>query len=90
VNLGNDLTVSSNNALCVGQSYTINSGLTAPPYEFTWYFRDSSSSSFVAIAGQTGPILSVTTPGEYKLVAHYVGSSCIGEDTNTEHTNCSC
>ncbi|WP_374540160.1 choice-of-anchor L domain-containing protein, partial [Flavobacterium sp.] len=81
VNLGNDLTVSSNNALCVGQSYTINSGLTAPPYEFTWYFRDSSSSSFVAIAGQTGPTLSVTAPGEYKLVAHYVGSSCVGEDT---------
>ncbi|NHF70662.1 hypothetical protein G6N05_11125, partial [Flavobacterium sp. F372] len=81
VDLGSDLTVNGNSALCAGQSYTINSGLTAPPYGFTWYFMAPSTSTFVELVGQTGPTLNVTLPGEYKLVAQYVGSACVGEDT---------
>ncbi|WP_415831502.1 choice-of-anchor L domain-containing protein, partial [Flavobacterium terrigena] len=81
VDLGTDLTVNGNSALCAGQSYTINSGLTAPPYGFTWYYMAPSTSTFVELTGQTGPTLNVTLPGEYKLVAQYVGSSCVGEDT---------
>ncbi|NHM03061.1 choice-of-anchor L domain-containing protein, partial [Flavobacterium difficile] len=81
VDLGNDLTVSGNSALCAGQSYTINSGLTAPPYGFTWSYKAPTASTFEVITGQTGPTLNVTQPGEYKLVAQYVGSACVGEDT---------
>jgi gliding motility-associated-like protein len=81
VDLGADLTVNGNSALCAGQSYTINSGLTAPPYGFTWYYKAPNTSTFVQIAGQTGATLNVTAPGEYKLVAQYVGSACVGEDT---------
>ncbi|SEQ22574.1 C-terminal domain of CHU protein family protein, partial [Flavobacterium urocaniciphilum] len=81
VDLGNDLTVSGNNALCVGQSYIIDSGLTNPPYEFTWYHQAPGATSFVELVGQTGSTLNVTAPGEYKLVAHYIGSACVGEDT---------
>jgi gliding motility-associated-like protein len=81
VDLGADLTVNGNSALCAGQSYTINSGLTAPPYGFTWYYKAPNTSTFVQIAGQTGATLNVTAPGEYKLVAQYIGSACVGEDT---------
>ena len=81
VDLGSDLTVNGNSALCAGQSYTINSGLTAPPYGFTWYYMAPSTSTFVEMIGEVGPTLNVTLPGEYKLVAQYIGSSCVGEDT---------
>ncbi len=81
VDLGADLTVNGNSALCAGQSYTINSGLTAPPYGFTWSYKAPSASTFVVIPGQTGASLNVTAPGEYKLVAQYIGSACVGEDT---------
>ncbi|MES2863278.1 MAG: choice-of-anchor L domain-containing protein [Bacteroidota bacterium] len=81
VNLGTDLTVNGNSALCAGQSYTINSGLTAPPYGFTWYYQAPSTSTFVEMVGETAPTLNVTLPGEYKLVAQYIGSACVGEDT---------
>ena len=37
--------------------------------------------AFVELVGQTGSTLTVTAPGEYKLVAHYIGSACVGEDT---------
>ena len=81
VDLGADLTVTGNSALCAGQSYVIDSGLTAPPYEFTWYYRANSTLPFTELVGQTGATLNVTSAGEYKLVAHYIGSSCVGEDT---------
>ena len=81
VDLGNDLTVTGNSALCAGQTYTINSGLTAPPYGFTWYYMAPSSSTFVELIGETGPTLNVTLAGQYKLVAQYIGSACVGEDT---------
>ena len=81
VDLGSDLTVNGNSALCAGQSYTINSGLTAPPYGFTWYYQAPNTSTFVEMVGETGSTLNVTLPGEYKLVAQYVGSACVGEDT---------
>ena len=81
VDLGTDLTVTGNSALCVGQSYIIDSGLTNPPYEFTWYHQAPGAPAFVELVGQTGPTLTVTVPGDYKLVAHYIGSACVGEDT---------
>lgn len=57
--LGPDLTVANGAALCEGQSHTIDSGLSPGVYTFAW------TKNGVTLAGQTGPTLTVTTPGTY-------------------------
>lgn len=59
--LGDDLTISSNTAICFGQTTTINSGLSATTYSFVWK-KDG-----VTISGETGASLTVSQPGTYEL-----------------------
>ncbi len=57
--LGMDLTVANNSALCNGTPYELSTGLNSANYTFSW------TKNGVAIAGQTGPSITVTQPGTY-------------------------
>lgn len=71
-----DLTVANGNALCFGQSYTINTNLDPDVYQFSWTRNGGSP-----IAGQTGPSLTVTTPGDYAVTLTRADISCTTTQT---------
>ncbi len=68
--LGNDLLLTSNNAICFGQNQTINSGLSPTIYSFVWK-KDG-----VVLASETGPNLTVTQPGTYELTYTNIAFPC--------------
>ena len=74
VDLGEDLTVTSGNAICPGSSATIYSHLDPEDYTFQW-FNDNG-----AIEGATGPDLVVTQPGTYSLDATF-SENCHATDS---------
>ena len=74
VDLGADLLISNNSALCAGSTVTINSQLNPANYDFTW------SNSQGVIPNETGPTLTVTTPGTYTLSAALENSLCAATD----------
>lgn len=76
-NLGNDLLVSDGNAVCAGGSLTLQSGVNPQFFEFEW-FHDGE-----LMEGETGPNLVVTEPGEYTVVATYIGTDCESTATVT-------
>ena len=59
LDLGDPVLIGDGNGLCVGDSYTFESGLDPLLFTFEW-FKDG-----VKIPGQTGPNLTVTTTGDY-------------------------
>src|SRR5690606_7509065 len=61
LNLGNPVLIGDGNGLCVGDSYTLQSGLDPILFTFEW-FKDG-----VIIPGQTGPNLVVTETGDYSV-----------------------
>ena len=61
LNLGNPVLIGDGNGLCVGDSYTLQSGLDPLLFTFEW-FKDG-----VIIPGQTGPNLVVTETGDYSV-----------------------
>ncbi|MFC6097732.1 choice-of-anchor L domain-containing protein, partial [Flavobacterium qiangtangense] len=71
IDLGVDLTVAGGNAVCGGESYTIESGLDPDDYDFTWTDENGA-----VIPGQTGPNLEVTETGTYTISAAFTGSTC--------------
>ncbi|MFP9113031.1 choice-of-anchor L domain-containing protein [Flavobacterium sp. RHBU_3] len=75
VDLGADLTIDANTALCSGGTATINAGLDPEEYSFTWY------NGTTEIVGETGPTLTVSEEGEYTVVAHYFSSTCETSDS---------
>ena len=77
VDLGGDLLVSTGNAVCAGGNAVINSQLNPADYEFEWKNGPN------VIPNENGPTLTVTQPGDYTLVASYIGSTCSGESTVT-------
>src|SRR5690606_9064980 len=74
VDLGADLTVEDNNALCSDQSYTIDSGVDMTLYTVQW-LKDG-----IEMPGETSPILVVTESGEYTIEVTYIGSECSFSD----------
>ncbi|MCP1995113.1 choice-of-anchor J domain-containing protein [Flavobacterium sp. HSC-61S13] len=72
VDLGVDMLVETNNALCDGESKTIKSGLSSDPaaVDIRW-FRDE-----VLIPNEKGPDLEVTVSGTYKIMAKYLEVNC--------------
>jgi len=70
LNLGNPVLIGDGNGLCVGDSYTFQSGLDPLLFTFEW-FKDG-----VKIPGQTGPTLTVTETGEYSVVAFVPNVAC--------------
>gem|GEM_PF-740281 len=71
--LGEDLLVDSNNAVCAGGSYTLATTLDPVKYEFEWKLNGT------VIDGQTGANLIVTAPGNYAVKATLIGSVCFTE-----------
>ncbi len=71
--LGPDLTVANGDAICFGENYTINTGLSATDYTFQW-----SRNNNVPVAG--GPTFLVTSPGTYKVIYTKNGSTCSPEE----------
>jgi gliding motility-associated-like protein len=68
--LGDDLTQSSNSAVCYGQNYVINSGLNPANFIFIWK-KDG-----VLLPLETGPTLNVTQPGTYELTYNNISFPC--------------
>lgn len=68
--LGQDLTVANNNAVCFGESYTINSDLNPALYSFSWK-KDG-----VVIPGAIGASINISLPGIYQLTYQNTVDSC--------------
>ncbi|ALM50577.1 hypothetical protein AMR72_17825 [Flavobacterium psychrophilum] len=75
INLGDDLLVAINTAVCDGQKTTLETNLDADVFEFEWTRNNT------VIAGQTGSQLVVSEPGTYSVSANVTGYSCVREDT---------
>ncbi|TGD57937.1 T9SS type B sorting domain-containing protein [Flavobacterium humi] len=74
--LGPDLTIANNTALCDGDTYTITSGLDPNLFDFVW--KDEFGNP---LPGETGPNLTISSPGTYQLT-YYVQSSLCEVATN--------
>lgn len=68
--LGPNLTVANQTAICSGTSTTIPSGLNPAQYSFVW------KRNGVVLNGETGPNLTVSTPGTYELVYTNLAFPC--------------
>jgi gliding motility-associated-like protein len=68
--LGPDLTVANNTALCNGSSYTIDTQLNPSEYTFVW--KNGTN----VIAGQTGPTLTINSPGTYSVTYQNALGAC--------------
>ena len=75
IDLGSDLTVEENSALCSQQSYTLNSGVSLDEYTIEW-LKDG-----VVIPGENSPSLVVVESGVYTIEATYIGSHCAISDS---------
>ena len=71
--LGQDLLVSTNNALCFGESHILDTALNAADYTFVW------SKNGVVIPGQINPTLIITTPATYSVTYTKIAGSCLPE-----------
>lgn len=68
--LGLDLTVQNGTAICEGQSYELNTGLNPAEYTMSW------TRNGVAVAGATGPSLTITQPGTYGITYSKLVGNC--------------
>ncbi len=75
IDLGADLLVDTNNALCVGEEYLIESGVDPDGVDIVWYHNG------VIIEGANSPDLIVTDSGTYKIEVTIVGSTCPATDS---------
>ena len=74
--LGEDLLVSTDTALCIGESYTIQSGLD--PAFFTFQWANNSSGN---LAGETNPNLTLNTADTYTLTYTNIATGCSFSDS---------
>ncbi|WP_281228462.1 T9SS type B sorting domain-containing protein [Flavobacterium aquiphilum] len=75
IDLGADRTSATNNPLCYGDTFTIDSKLPAT-YAYEWY-KDGSATP---IPGETKPSLTVNSPGTYKVKVTLLPATCTAED----------
>ncbi|MGQ3089147.1 T9SS type B sorting domain-containing protein, partial [Flavobacterium sp.] len=75
MDLGEDFLVETNNALCEGETYTIDSDLDPALYDIEWLRND------VVIPGATGPAITITQAGTYTIQAQYITSTCVAEES---------
>jgi gliding motility-associated-like protein len=82
VELGADLLVENNTALCVGEEYLIESGIDPEIYDIVWFFDDGTT--IVEIPNNNGsPNLIVTQTGTYIIEVSVPGSICPATDSIT-------
>lgn len=75
IDLGPDRTSATNNPVCYGDSFTINTKLPTT-YLYEW-FKDGSTTP---IPGEKKPTLTVTDPGTYKVKVILSPATCTAED----------
>lgn len=73
IDLGPDRLLSTNNPICFGESYTIDTKLPAS-YSYKW-FKDA-----IEITGETSPSLTVTDTGNYKVEITLTPATCMTTD----------
>lgn len=74
INFGDDLLVSTNNAVCFGTQKVLDTKLSTTYFNFVWT-KDN-----VVIDGATGASYTVTEPGTYKVTATVITSGCSTND----------
>lgn len=75
VDLGVDMTVAGGNAICEGETVTLNTNLDPATFEFVWK-KDN-----ITIDGETTSTLTVSEPGTYTVNANIAGYNCVREDS---------
>ncbi|WP_294819910.1 choice-of-anchor L domain-containing protein [uncultured Flavobacterium sp.] len=75
IDLGEDFLVETGNALCEGDTYTIDSELDPALYAIEWLRND------VVIPGATAPAVTISEPGTYTIQAQYISSTCVAVET---------
>lgn len=75
MDLGEDFLVETNNALCEGETYTIDSELDPTLYNIEWLRND------VVIPGATAPAITISQPGTYTIQAQYISSTCVAVES---------
>ncbi len=75
IDLGEDFLVATGNALCEGETYTIDSELDPTLYNIEWLRND------VVIPGATAPAITINQPGKYTIQAQYISSTCVAVET---------
>ncbi len=78
INIGEDITIANGTAPCEGSTITIETTIVSGT-SYQWFVFDTVTGAFVVIAGETGPVLTVNTPGEYRLEV-VTSSGCIASD----------
>ncbi|MFV8375546.1 choice-of-anchor L domain-containing protein [Flavobacterium sp. LB1P71] len=73
IDLGPDRLLTTNNPICFGESYTIDTKLPVS-YSYKW-FKDS-----IEIIGETSPSLTVTDTGMYKVEITLTPATCMTSD----------
>ncbi|WP_116787554.1 choice-of-anchor J domain-containing protein [Flavobacterium psychrotrophum] len=74
INLGADLLVSANSAVCFGAEKVLNTGLSASYFTFVWTKNGD------VITGATAPSYTVTEAGTYAVTATVITSGCTTSD----------
>lgn len=72
INLGSDQTIATNNPICFGESYSIDTKLS-PTYSYKWFKNNSPT----PIPGETSPSLTVTDGGIYNVEIELGSLNCI-------------
>ncbi|ALM47528.1 hypothetical protein AMR72_00620 [Flavobacterium psychrophilum] len=75
LNLGIDLTVAAENAICEGSEHVLNSNLDAEAFIIKW------TKDGVEIPNENGATLTVTEAGTYAINAELLGLSCTASDS---------
>ncbi len=77
INLGEDLLIIDETALCSTESIVLNSNLDTTLFEIQW------SVDGVDIVGATSNTITVQDAGTYTVTATYIGTTCAGSDSIT-------
>jgi gliding motility-associated-like protein len=75
VDLGVDMLVATDNAICEGQTVTLQTNLDPAIFDFAW------KQNGTVLPGETNATLVVTAPGEYSVSANVTGYNCFREDS---------
>ena len=78
INIGEDITIVNGTAPCEGSTTTIETVIVSGT-SYQWFVFDVITGTFVVIAGETGPDLTIGIPGEYRLEV-VTSSGCIASD----------
>lgn len=68
--LGQDVTTTSSTSPCFGETYVLNSNLSASNYTFSWT-KDSQP-----LTGETGSTLNITQSGSYAITYQNINNGC--------------